>query len=175
MAVSVASIQAVVGQGLRPSALLTHLDQAIAPYTRETGQNCALVYVEISLNEDSHGTMCAANAGCMIPLIRRVDGSAHWVEAYGTPLGMELSSELSYEEVETSLSQGDLIILTSDGVVEATAANDEMFGFDRLKHAAANGPQDSPEAMLTYIKEEVATFVGQTEQQDDLTIVVIQL
>ncbi|MDH3675059.1 MAG: PAS domain S-box protein, partial [Anaerolineae bacterium] len=54
MAVSVASIQAAVGQGLRPSALLTHLDQAIAPYTRETGQNCALVYVEISLNEDSY-------------------------------------------------------------------------------------------------------------------------
>ncbi|MBI1878254.1 MAG: SpoIIE family protein phosphatase [Chloroflexi bacterium] len=177
MAVSVASFQAIIGQGLAPKALLTYLDQAIALYTRTTGQNCALIYMEITLPPpgDKGGVMRVANAGCVMPLIRRIDGSVQWIEVFGTPLGMELSAEVGYREVEISLSPGDLIILTSDGVIEATNALDELFSFDRLEQAVAAGPTTSAEAMLEHLKAEIAAFVGQTEPHDDMTIVVVQV
>jgi serine phosphatase RsbU (regulator of sigma subunit) len=76
---------------------------------------------------------------------------------------MALSGEVAYVEAEVVLSPGDLIILTSDGVVEATNARDELFGFDRLEQAVAAGPTTSAEAMLKHLKAEVAAFVGQTE------------
>jgi PAS domain S-box-containing protein len=177
MAVSVASFQAIIGQGLTPKDLLTHLDQAIALYTRTTGQNCALVYMEISppAAGDKKGMMRVANAGCVMPIIRRMDGSVRWVEVFGTPLGMELSAEVAYQEVEVALAPGDLIILTSDGVIEANNAAGELFSFDRLEQAVAAGPAHSAEAMLEHLKTAVSAFVGQTEPHDDMTIVVVQV
>jgi sigma-B regulation protein RsbU (phosphoserine phosphatase) len=156
---------------------LTHLDQAIALYTRTTGQNCALVYTEITLSpaDGKGGVMRVANAGCVMPLIRRADGAVMCVEVFGTPLGMELSAEVGYREVEVSLSPGDLIILTSDGVIEATNAPGELFSFDRLEQAVAAGPTASAQAMLDHLKAEIAAFVGQTEPHDDMTIVVLQV
>lgn len=174
MAVSMASFQAIIGQGLTPKDLLTHLDGAIALYTRTTGQNCALVYMEITSLLDG-SIMRVANAGCVMPIIRQVDGTVRWIEVFGTPLGMDLSGEVGYQEVEVSLAPGDLIILTSDGVIEANDATGEMFSFDRLEQAVATGPTASAEAMLEHLKAAVAAFVGKTEPHDDLTIVVVQV
>jgi sigma-B regulation protein RsbU (phosphoserine phosphatase) len=88
---------------------------------------------------------------------------------------MDLSGEVGYQEVEVSLAPGDLIILTSDGVIEANDATGEMFSFDRLEQAVATGPTASAEAMLEHLKAAVAAFVGRTEPHDDLTIVVVQV
>ena len=177
MAVSIASFQAIIGQGLAPSALLAHLDPAIALYTSTTGQNCALIYMEITLLPpgDKGGVMRVANAGCVMPIVRRLNGSVMWIEVFGTPLGMQLSAEVPYQEAEVPLAPGDLIILTSDGVVEANNALGEMFGFDRLEQAVATGPTTSAEAMLEHLKAAVAAFVGKTEPHDDLTMVVVQV
>ncbi len=175
MAVSVASFQAVVGQELTPSALLTHLDQAIAPYTKETGQNCALVYAEIILNSHRSGHICVANAGCMMPLIRRANGSVMWVEAFGTPLGMNLSADFGYREFDLPISKGDLVILTSDGVVEAMTPAGEIFGLERLEQTVAAAPSTGAEEMLAHIRAKVARFAGETEPHDDMTIVVMQI
>jgi serine phosphatase RsbU (regulator of sigma subunit) len=174
MAVSVASFRAVVGQGLTPSDLLAHLDQTIAPYTATTGQNCALVYVEIRL-EAGRQRLCVANAGCMAPLVRRTDHSVLWSEAYGTPLGTRLSSEFGYQEFKLSLSPGDLVILTSDGVVEAINSRHEMFGFERLEQAVTTGPTASAAAMLDHLRSQVDAFIDGAEPNDDLTIVVVQV
>ncbi len=183
MAVSLSSLQAIVPQNLAPGLLLRHLDHAIAPYTGATGQNCALVYVELippTINgevgdEVKRGILRVANAGCIIPLIRRTDGSATWVDAFGFPLGMKLGSEFGYRELEVPVSEGDLVILTSDGLVEAMAATKEMFGFERLEQAVVTGPTTSAEAMLAHLRETVAAFVGQAEPHDDLTMVVLQV
>jgi PAS domain S-box-containing protein len=180
MAVSVASFQAIIGQGLTPKDLLSHLDQAIALYTSTTGQNCALVYLEITLypalsEGGKGGVMRVANAGCVMPLIRRTDGSVSWIDVFGTPLGMQLSTEFAYQEAEVPLTPGDLIILTSDGVVEANNAAGDLFGFDRLEQAVATGPTTGAEAMLEHLKAAVAAFVGNTEPHDDLTIVIVRV
>jgi sigma-B regulation protein RsbU (phosphoserine phosphatase) len=176
MATSLASFQSIIGQGLPPGQLLTHLDRAIEHYTGAMGQNCALVYVEIVPPAGSvPGLMRVANAGCMIPLLRRANGLIEWVDAYGIPLGMGFGSELGYPTFEVELAPDDMIILTSDGVVEANNARQELFGFERLEQAVAGGPTVNSQTMLDHLQTTVAAFVGATEPHDDATIVVIKV
>jgi sigma-B regulation protein RsbU (phosphoserine phosphatase) len=118
--------------------------------------------------------MRVANAGCISPIIKRAGGPLEWVEVGGAPLGVGLGSEAGYQEQAIRLNPGDLVILTSDGVVEAKNSQNQIFGFERLEQAVLSGPQASPEAMLDHLQAEIATFVGDEEPHDDLTIVVLQ-
>jgi len=170
MAVGIASFQSSVVKGLPPAELLAQLDDALVPYTRTGLENCALCYIDI------HGdTLRAANAGCVTPLIRRGDGPIEWLEIGGTPLGVGLGSQDGYSEITMTVSPGDLIILTSDGVIEAMTSTREIFGFERLEQAVVAGPQTSAEAMLSHLRDTVLDFVDGVEPHDDLTIVVVQV
>ncbi|MFN8456714.1 MAG: two-component regulator propeller domain-containing protein [Anaerolineae bacterium] len=178
MATSLASLQSVLGQALAPAKLLAYLDEAIMPYTHTRfRQNCALCYVEISASPESSRDriMRVANAGCVTPVIRRVNGSVEWVDVSGLPLGLGLGSQDGYTEVELTLKSKDLVILTSDGVVEARNVSGEMLGFERLEQLVATGPQTCAEAMLNHLQTGVLAFVGEAELYDDLTIVVVQV
>jgi serine phosphatase RsbU (regulator of sigma subunit) len=116
-----------------------------------------------------------ANAGCPAPLIKRRDGSVAWVDIGGLPLGLGLGAATGYSEVELSLAKGEFLILISDGVIEARKGDGELFGFERLEAAVADGPMTQAEAMLEHVRTEVSAFVGTTEPHDDLTIVVVQV
>jgi PAS domain S-box-containing protein len=179
MAISMTSFQAIIGQSSDPGALLRQLDAAIARYTRTNRQNCALVYVEIEAAGDDPrsevATLRAANAGCVPPLIRRAGGAVEWVDVGGLPLGTALGRQLGYASATRELARGDMVILTSDGVVEATSRSGELLGFERLERAAADGPATSAEAMLTHLRALVDTFVAGGEPHDDVTIVVIRV
>lgn len=178
MAVSLASFQSVIGQALAPAELLAQLDAALVPYTRTRFlQNCALCYVEITHapTGDQGGFLRAANAGCIAPLIRRANGPLEWVDIGGPPLGIGLSGQTGYVESMLTLQSGDLLILTSDGVVEARNAAHQIFGFERLEQVVATGPAVSAEAMLAHLRAALLTFTAGTELHDDLTIVVVQV
>ncbi len=166
----------LVSQAYSLSKFLTDLDKAIAFYTATTRQNCALAYVELTKPVDPTQpvTLRAVNAGCVTPLVRRGDGSVLWVDVGGMPLGAGLGSQFGYQEQTLQLATGDLVILTSDGVVEANNSRRQMLGFDRLEQIVKDGPQTSAQAMLDHLKAEVTAFVGDTEPHDDLTMVVIQ-
>ncbi len=184
MAVSIASFQSIIENNLPPDELLTRLDRMIAPYTRTTRQNCAMVYALIGKSHDSECdvedesapyNLCVANAGCVAPLVRRTDGTVEWVDVGGMPLGIELATDFGYTKVSFRLNKGDLIILSSDGVIEANNAAGEMFSFDRLERAVATGPTDSAAAMLEHLRQTIQDFSGDTEPHDDLTLVVAKI
>jgi PAS domain S-box-containing protein len=179
MAISMSSFQAIIPQSRDPSDLLRRLDQAIARYTRTTRQNCALTYVDIALTDTHHPSdraiMHTANAGGVPPLIRRAGGAVEWIDARGLPLGIELGAELGHTTTVCHLGAGDMVILTSDGVIEAMRPTGELFGFARLEQAAASGPDTSAEAMLEHLRTTVDTFAAGDESHDDVTIVILRV
>jgi serine phosphatase RsbU (regulator of sigma subunit) len=178
MAVSFASFQSALDQRLAPADLLAHLDAELMPYTRTRfRQNCALCYAEISrvAAENKGAVLRVANAGCVSPLVRRADGRLEWVDVGGPPLGIGLGTEAGYTETKLTLCPKDLVILTSDGVVEAMNGAREIFGFERLEQIVATGPQISAEAMLSHLRAAVLAHTAETELHDDLTIVVVQI
>ncbi len=177
MAVSLGLFQSYVGQRLSPSQLLAYLDEAIVPYTRTTRQNCALCYLEIISPTflPGAGILRVANAGGIIPIIKHGDGSVQWLDVSGMPLGIGMGAKAGYQQMSVNLLEGDVIIMTSDGLVEAKNSQNEMFGFERLELAVKSSLADSAESVLNHLKNQLATFVGTTEPHDDMTMVVIKV
>ncbi len=170
MAISLAHFDSALSFTLFPHEVLAHLDRSLMRYTKATRQNCALCYVEID-----GLTLHIANAGGIPPFIRRANGSVERLNIGGLPLGIGLGAQVGYESTTVTLAPDDVVILTSDGVVEAMTASGELFGFERLEQTIANGPAANPQAMLDYVMHEVASFVAGAEPHDDLTIVTFQI
>lgn len=77
---------------------------------------------------------------------------------------------IRYREFTMELTPGDVLYLYTDGVTEATDANQELFGEARLQ-AALNEVSDLPvHKLLPKIKERIDSFVGEAEQFDDITM-----
>jgi serine phosphatase RsbU (regulator of sigma subunit) len=170
MATSLSLFDTFISQKLSPSEVMTQLDHALLPYTRPRRQNCAMCYAEFN-----GASLSVVNAGCIPPYLRRSDGHVESPEIGGFALGQGIEKRLSYTEIHLPLHHNDLVILTSDGVVEATSGTGELLGFERLEAIIAEGPPANAEGMLTHIHNAINAFVGNNEQHDDMTIVVIQV
>jgi serine phosphatase RsbU (regulator of sigma subunit) len=87
------------------------------------------------------------------------------------PLG--LFPGMSYEEKETELDAGEVVLFYSDGLVEAHDPRGEMFGFPRLQALVAKHAEVG--ALGDLLMEELYTFVGEGwEQEDDITLLTLK-
>jgi sigma-B regulation protein RsbU (phosphoserine phosphatase) len=103
-----------------------------------------------------------------------MDGDIEWVDAIGMPLGVGWGISNGYQEVTVTLNAGDMLILTSDGFVEAKNPDDELFGFERFEEAVISGPCSSAADMLAHLQSCITTFMEQAELHDDLSIVIVK-
>lgn len=178
MAACLSQFDASLLQHLTPRERMIYLDQAIEPYTRPGRQNCAICYVElIPLPKTTPPTyeLITINAGCIPPYIKRTNGQVEHHEIGGFALGQGLAHLTGYQQLDLTLTAGDVIILTSDGIVEATNDAGKMLGFDRLEQIIQAGPTTSAQAMFDYLKQAVFAFTGQATQYDDMTAVIIRV
>jgi serine phosphatase RsbU (regulator of sigma subunit)/HAMP domain-containing protein len=172
MAISLAAFQSDFNRAAHPTEFLPYLNETIKSYTGVTRQNCAMVYIEIEGQ-----TLRAANAGCISPIIKRHNGQVEWLDVFGLPLGVNLGNNelFGYQEITTTLCHGDLIVLTSDGSIEATDSQKQLFGFERFEQAMIVGPSDSAASLQAYLQLEISAFIGDADPHDDLTLVVIRV
>jgi anti-sigma regulatory factor (Ser/Thr protein kinase) len=89
------------------------------------------------------------------------------------PLG--LMPGMTYEETEGSIGAGEGLLLYSDGLVEAHAADGEMYGFPRLRAAFASSDSGTPSGLVDHLLDDLHAFTGSNwEQEDDLTLVALR-
>lgn len=86
------------------------------------------------------------------------------------PLGLDTG--YPFQEQETNLSYDDTIFLYTDGVTEAENATFNLFGEERL--SAALGTKCDAQGYLDATRVAVNEFVGDTPQNDDITVLVIR-
>jgi serine phosphatase RsbU (regulator of sigma subunit)/predicted ester cyclase len=122
--------------------------------------------------EPESAILSYANAGHDLPYMRNQGGDCEELRARGMPLG--LMPDMSYEEKETVLEEGEAALFYSDGLVEAHDPQREMFGFPRLKALIAeHGEEDR--ALGDFLMEELHSFTGENwEQEDDITFLMLQ-
>ena len=157
-----------------PSKMLQALNQNLYPrFQRYT--NCAMAILTI---DPTDKTFRYANAGIPYPMIKRGSDDIEELTMDGTPLGAFQSSE--YQETPPiELKSGNLIILFSDGITEAshTENPDQLYmETDRLVHLIRELDETvSAEGMIDAIINDVRDFSGDAQQNDDMTIVVIKV
>jgi len=80
-----------------------------------------------------------------------------------------------FVEGELQLSPGDALFQYTDGVTEATNANNELFGEERLLDAMNCAPTAEPTELLPYLRGKIDAFVQDAEQFDDITMLGLRL
>ena len=122
-------------------------------------------------------TLSYLNAGHPPPVLMRfgAEGSARIqrLASGGAVLGLITHGSYSTETVQAE--PGDVLVLTSDGITEASNRRGEQFGEERLIHAIELA-RDRPAAeIMDGILSSVAAFTGKGPAADDQTLLVVRL
>lgn len=145
-----------------------------------TGDRRTFMSLFYALLDPATGQLEHVGSGHPFPYLRRADGRVEELGKGGFPLGLRES--LPARPETTHLEPGDLLVLYSDGLVEALSAGGEAFGFARLRAlldgAAAQGPLTAPALTAQGLHDRIlAAFDRHTEGEplrDDLTLLVVE-
>jgi len=118
------------------------------------------------------GEVTYANAGHNPPLIRHGDGSVEMVRSRpGLVLaGME---GIRYRANTVQLKPGDLLYLYTDGVTEATDADNGLYGEARLQAVLQRENAGDVRTVCRQVREDMDRFVGEAPQFDDITMLAL--
>jgi len=119
------------------------------------------------------GEFTFVNAGHEMPCICKANGA---FEAYKTKPGFVLAGmeDMRYTSGTIMLDEGDKIFQYTDGVTEATNAENQLFGMDRMLKSLTDNKDKKPEELLPAIKEDIDKFVGDAPQFDDITMLCLE-
>jgi sigma-B regulation protein RsbU (phosphoserine phosphatase) len=81
---------------------------------------------------------------------------------------------MKYKSGSFQLEPGDKVFQYTDGVTEATNANNELYGEKRLTEILNQNAEKEPMALLPKIKEDIDRFVGDAPQFDDITMLCFE-
>lgn len=97
------------------------------------------------------------------------------LSAKGAPLGVvgsDLHGPFSIEN--TTLAVDDILVLYTDGIVEAIDSDDEQFGMDRFIEFIKTNKNLHPQEIAEKIYDTVTEFAGNQPQFDDFTLIVLK-
>ncbi len=118
------------------------------------------------------GVLRWANAGHNPSLVIRQNGEVEQLAATGFPLG--LFPRGSWEGRETRLAPGDLLLIYSDGIVEAANAQDEEYGLEQWIGILRDN-RDSPAAIVAEeVNRHQREFMNGALYGDDRTLVIVR-
>lgn len=166
MAIANVSLKTALDFDSQPRAVLSLLNRAL----ERTGDRRSFMTLFYGKLDPPTGTFAYASAGHPFPLIRRSDGAIEEIGSGGLPLGIR--SELPIAPSQAELHSGDLLLLYSDGLPEATSPSGDAFGYERLQQILAQG--GSAQQVHDRLLAAVDAHRKSEGLRDDLTIVAIE-
>ncbi|MBR4807900.1 MAG: PP2C family protein-serine/threonine phosphatase [Lachnospiraceae bacterium] len=115
-----------------------------------------------------------ADAGHELPLVIHTDGSVEGFKPTKKRPPLATMEDLQFLLDRFNLAPGDKLFLYTDGVPEATNAENELYGMDRLKAVLEKNCKATPEEILVAVRADVDAFVGDAPQFDDLTMLAFE-
>ena len=113
-----------------------------------------------------------SNAGHNLPLVLRRDGSIDRLREGGLVLGV--MEDAAYREASVAVEAGDVLLLYTDGVTEATDESGEEYGEARLVETVRRSADRGAADIVRTVREDVAAFSCATGFDDDFTMIVIR-
>ena len=120
--------------------------------------------------------MRLVNGGCPYPYhYQAATGKTRELTLGALPLG--LRAECEYDGLDCQLDVGDRVVFCSDGIIEAMDDDGQLFGFERTQDTVNRLSLEGLPAtqMIEELLREVDAFRGDAEQQDDQTILVVEV
>lgn len=128
---------------------------------------CALTLLEINQT----GSYCSVWSGGLPDayIISPGKGIKRTIESQHMPLGVLEEHEFESDIEFIDLEKGDKIVLYTDGIIESCNADGRMYGAESLEGVLGSCGESVLDSVLDHFHE----FKGQTEQDDDVSIVEI--
>jgi serine phosphatase RsbU (regulator of sigma subunit) len=121
---------------------------------------------------DRFGRFEFVNAGHVPPLVIRAGGGVECFNSSNFPVGLFPGTR--FEVASVQLQCGDVLLICSDGVTEAHAVEEDMFGETRLQNSLEGCSGLTADEICRHVVAAVQQFVGDSPQADDLTLTVVR-
>jgi sigma-B regulation protein RsbU (phosphoserine phosphatase) len=167
LVMSAAGIHAAAS--VTPDEALTALLDSLGPELASTEMYFSVFY---GVLDPLTGRLSYSNAGH--PYAFRVPrfGDPERLEATAPPLGLATAGSIQRRQVPWSIDH-DLLVLWTDGLVDARNAAGEAFGEQRLLDAVCSRRTEPPESIVRAVLEEAEAFGA--EPADDRTLLIMRI
>jgi phosphoserine phosphatase RsbU/P len=153
---------------VEPSKVMRQVNNLLVQRSTR-GMFVTLLYLVFDLNDRSFSF---ANGGHHPILRKSNEGSIEYLNApSGSPLG--IVENMEFPTTSVPMNEGDMILLYTDGILEAFSNSNEMFGYERMEKVVAR-PFSSLDTMLERLVDSVRAFAGSEKMLDDITAVAVQ-
>ena len=169
MAVSRTLIRATGIRGGSPSDCLTYSNKLLAAES----VNCMFVTVFYGILDLTTGEVSYCNAGHNPPYVLKKNGEVTPLPMSQDPMVGAIDG-IEFHQSTLQLEHGDSLVMFTDGVTEAMNINNEEFGETRLEDTLEDVTMHNCQQMIEAIKSDVAAFVGEAEQSDDITVLALR-
>jgi sigma-B regulation protein RsbU (phosphoserine phosphatase) len=168
MAVSRTLLRATAARGLPPDACVSYANEVL----HEDSGGAMFVTCFYGVLDTRTGEIEFSNAGHNPPYILRADGRVEETELAG---GFMLGAfpRATYARAIMRLGPGDTLVLFTDGVTEALAPGDELYGEERLVPCLERLRGASPTQIVAGVVRDVQAFAAGTPPADDTTVLAI--
>jgi sigma-B regulation protein RsbU (phosphoserine phosphatase) len=166
MALLLAMMRTLVDEGVEGPALVGRLNYQImkqAPRSR-------FVTLFVGVLDPTTGALSYVNAGQNPPLVRRGDGRYDPLREGGVAVGM--FEQATYEAGTTQLAVGDVLVMFSDGVVEAEDASGQPFDEAGVRATVDHPSWSSAKELAWALVASVQRHTDDRRLMDDLTALV---
>ncbi len=162
-----AKVQAIAEFCAEPAILTARVNRSVA----STCPGNRFVTFFFCIVDPKTGEVAYCNAGHNPPLVARGDSHVDKLETGGPVLG--IFPALKYEEARTTLQPGDVLLLYSDGVTEATNPAGEDFE-PHLGELAVERRGSPAPAIVNAVHEAVRAWTEGQPPADDITVVAVR-
>ncbi len=173
MAVTSSIIRTLNREEKSPGELMSQANDLIYRDS-QAGMFVTLFYTTL---DAATGEVKYASAGHNEQIVYRAKtGEFEYLDARGGPLGvLPTGGKNVFQENSTRLEKDDMIILYTDGIVEAINDNQEEFGLERFLELLKTLTHLEPMALSQEIYRKVTEFASNQPQFDDFTILIVKL
>jgi serine phosphatase RsbU (regulator of sigma subunit) len=171
-ALLMSSLHAAVHAQVLTELRLVEIIKAVNRYLAENIPANRFVTLFCAELDAQEGILSFVNAGHNPPLIVHSSGTVEQLASGGLPLGINPLAE--YDEGETRLQPGDVLVIYSDGVSEAVNPADEEFGTARLWEVVSSNLDASAAGIRDRIEAALTKFSQGARATDDITLVIVK-
>ena len=173
MAICRSVLRAEAARNPSPADVLRKVNRQLYPDIKED-MFISMAYLILGHQQDG---VTLARAGHDAPLwYKRQSQTVIPVKSPGMVVGIDSGSVFDRLTVDFAvpLERNDCLVLYTDGVTETLNSEGDEFGVDRMMQSVRASANDSAQAIVKRIIEDVREFTGSVPQNDDMTLIAIR-
>jgi sigma-B regulation protein RsbU (phosphoserine phosphatase) len=169
MAITRTLLRARLSVNMKASEIMTAMNNELCL----ENENAMFVTLFLGILNVETGHISYCNAGHNYPFIIKDNGNVVELKGtHGTPLGA--MPDIDYGISEIFLDHRDSIMIFTDGISEAIDVNENQYTEKRIIDQLSKMKDSNPEAITKGILTDLDGFVGEADQFDDITMLVIK-